>query len=102
LNVQKLWLKTLLHGSRGMRSIRFRLNISKRRLRRRVLIFSGIETADGRSFPKDLESTWQGYSIGKWEGATLVIDTAGLNDKAWLVAQRLGITHTLLQSHMDV
>jgi hypothetical protein len=39
---------------------------------------------DGRSFPKDLESTWQGYSIGKWEGDTLVIDTLGLNDKTWL------------------
>jgi hypothetical protein len=39
---------------------------------------------DGRSFPKDLESSWQGYSIGKWEGDTLVIDTAGLNDKTWL------------------
>jgi hypothetical protein len=39
---------------------------------------------DGRSFPKDLEPSWQGYSIGKWEGDTLVIDTAGLNDKTWL------------------
>ena len=39
---------------------------------------------DGRSFPKDLESSWQGYSIGKWEGGTLVIDTLGLNDKTWL------------------
>ena len=39
---------------------------------------------DGRSFPKDLEPTWQGYSIGKWEGDTLVIDTIGLNDKTWL------------------
>lgn len=39
---------------------------------------------DGRSFPKDLESTWQGYSIGKWEGDTLVIQTEGLNDKTWL------------------
>jgi carboxypeptidase family protein len=39
---------------------------------------------DGRSFPQDLESTWQGYSIGKWEGDTLVIDTLGLNDKTWL------------------
>jgi hypothetical protein len=39
---------------------------------------------DGRSFPKDLESSWQGYSIGKWEGETLVIDTVGLNDKTWL------------------
>jgi hypothetical protein len=39
---------------------------------------------DGRSFPKDLESSWQGYSIGKWEGDTLVIDTAALNNKTWL------------------
>jgi hypothetical protein len=39
---------------------------------------------DGRSFPKDLEPSWQGYSIGKWEGDTLVIDTRGLNDKTWL------------------
>ena len=39
---------------------------------------------DGRSFPKDLEYTWQGYSIGKWEGDTLVIETGGLNDKTWL------------------
>ena len=39
---------------------------------------------DGRSFPKDLESSWQGYSIGKWEGDTLVIDTLGLNNKTWL------------------
>ena len=39
---------------------------------------------DGRSFPKDLEPSWQGYSIGKWEGDTLVIDTVGLNDKTWL------------------
>jgi hypothetical protein len=39
---------------------------------------------DGRSFPKDLESSWQGYSIGKWEGDTLVIETVGLNDKTWL------------------
>ncbi len=39
---------------------------------------------DGRSFPKDLEPSWQGYSIGKWEGDTLVIDTVALNDKTWL------------------
>jgi hypothetical protein len=39
---------------------------------------------DGRGFPKDLESSWQGYSVGKWEGDTLVIETGGLNDKTWL------------------
>jgi hypothetical protein len=25
-----------------------------------------------------------GYSVGKWEGDTLVVDTVGFNDKAWL------------------
>lgn len=39
---------------------------------------------DGRSFPKELEPTWQGYSIGRWENDTLVIETIGLNDKTWL------------------
>ena len=39
---------------------------------------------DGRDHPKDLESSWTGHSIGKWEGDTLVIDTVGFNDKTWL------------------
>jgi hypothetical protein len=32
---------------------------------------------DGRGHPEDLERTWLGHSIGKWEGDTLVIDTIG-------------------------
>jgi len=39
---------------------------------------------DGRKLPKDLEPTWYGYSVGRWEGNTLVIDTAGLDDRTWL------------------
>ncbi|MDP3718023.1 MAG: hypothetical protein Q8T13_09705 [Acidobacteriota bacterium] len=39
---------------------------------------------DGRSHPVDPEPTWLGYSIGKWEGDTLVVDTLGFNDKTWL------------------
>ena len=39
---------------------------------------------DGRAHPKDLDPTWMGHSIGKWEGDTLVIDTVGFNDKSWL------------------
>jgi hypothetical protein len=39
---------------------------------------------DGRSHPSDLEPTWRGHSIGKWDGDTLVIDTVGFNDKSWL------------------
>ena len=39
---------------------------------------------DGRSLPAQMDPTWFGYSIGRWEGDVLVVDTAGLNDKAWL------------------
>ena len=35
---------------------------------------------DGRSHPADLEPTWNGHSIGKWEGDTLVVDTVGVRD----------------------
>jgi hypothetical protein len=39
---------------------------------------------DGREHPKDIDPSWTGHSIGKWEGDTLVIDTIGFNDKTWL------------------
>jgi len=39
---------------------------------------------DGRGHPADLDPTWMGNSIGKWEGGTLVVDTIGINDKSWL------------------
>ena len=39
---------------------------------------------DGRKLPVDPFPSWMGYSIGKWEGDTLVVDTAGFNDKTWL------------------
>jgi hypothetical protein len=39
---------------------------------------------DGRPHPKDLDPTWMGDSIGKWEGDTLVVDTVGLTDRTWL------------------
>ena len=41
---------------------------------------------DGRTLPKDPDPTWMGYSVGHWEGDTLVVDTAGLNDRAWIDA----------------
>jgi hypothetical protein len=41
---------------------------------------------DGRKPPADPEPLWLGYSVGKWEGSTLVVDTVGFNDKGWLDA----------------
>ena len=39
---------------------------------------------DGRMLPKNPNPTWLGYSVGRWEGDVLVVDTAGFNGKAWL------------------
>ena len=39
---------------------------------------------DGRKLPVDPQPAWGGYSVGKWEGDTLVVDAAGFNDKNWL------------------
>jgi hypothetical protein len=41
---------------------------------------------DGRKPPKEPEPLWLGYSTGRWEGDTLVVDTVGFNDKSWLDA----------------
>jgi hypothetical protein len=47
---------------------------------------------DGRSFPSNLPPTNYGYSIGRWEGDTLVVETRGLNEKFWLDTR--GTPHT--------
>jgi hypothetical protein len=41
---------------------------------------------DGRAHTPlaDLDGTWKGESIGRWEGGTLVVDTIGFNDTSWL------------------
>ncbi|HEY7338058.1 MAG TPA: hypothetical protein VH639_24440 [Bryobacteraceae bacterium] len=35
---------------------------------------------DGRQLPEDPNPTWVGYSVGKWEGDSLVVHTTGFND----------------------
>ncbi len=39
---------------------------------------------DGRQLPKDPNPTWLGYSVGRWDGDTLVVSTVGFNDLGWL------------------
>lgn len=39
---------------------------------------------DGRELPKDPNPTWWGYSVGHWERDTLVVQSAGFNDRSWL------------------
>ena len=40
---------------------------------------------DGRTHPSadDLQPSWQGHSIGRWDRDTLVVDTVGFNDLTW-------------------
>jgi hypothetical protein len=47
---------------------------------------------DGRKLPKDPNPTWLGYSVGRWEGDTLVVESAGFNDRTWL--DRAGHPHS--------
>ena len=47
---------------------------------------------DGRELEPDPHPTWTGYSVGRWEGDTLVVRSNGYNDKSWLT--RSGISHT--------
>ena len=47
---------------------------------------------DGRAHPKDLEPSYYGHSIGRWEGDTLVVETVGFNERAWI--DRAGSPHT--------
>jgi hypothetical protein len=40
---------------------------------------------DGRSLPgRDAQPWWYGYSAGKWDGDTLVVETIGFKDDGWL------------------
>jgi len=57
-------------------------------------IFRQIFT-DGRPLPKNPQPTWQGYSIGAWDGDTLVVDTIGQNGKTWLDMRGLPGTEQL-------
>jgi hypothetical protein len=54
-----------------------------------VLLFESYHSyrqifTDGRPLPADREPAWFGYSVGKWESDTLIVDTVGINEKTWL------------------
>ena len=39
---------------------------------------------DGRGLPKDPDPSWMGYSIGKWDNDTLVVQSTGFKEEGWL------------------
>ncbi len=49
---------------------------------------------DGRKLPTldEVDPVWNGYSVGHWEGNTLVINSMGFNEKTWL--DHNGYPHT--------
>ncbi|HUI78981.1 MAG TPA: hypothetical protein VLY24_13730 [Bryobacteraceae bacterium] len=47
---------------------------------------------DGRPLPEDPNPSWNGYSSGKWEGDTLVVQTTGFRDDMWLDASGSPLT----------
>ena len=49
---------------------------------------------DGRPLPADPNPTWNGYSVGHWEGATLVVETNGIRDDMWLDIQGSPVTES--------
>jgi hypothetical protein len=47
---------------------------------------------DGRGLEADPLPIWMGYSVGRWDGDTLIVESNGYNEKTWLHAQ--GLSHT--------
>jgi len=47
---------------------------------------------DGRKLETDPSPSWMGYSVGRWDGDTLVVDSVGFNDRTWL--NNRGYPHT--------
>jgi hypothetical protein len=49
---------------------------------------------DGRPFPKDAEPWWYGYSVGKWEKDTLVVESTNFRDLGWLDVEGSPLTES--------
>ena len=47
------------------------------------LMFRQVFT-DGRPLPEITEPTWLGYSVGRWDGDTFIVDSVGFKDGGWL------------------
>jgi hypothetical protein len=70
---------------------------------KRILVLSGggsrswrVIHMDGRPHPTgdDVNPTYYGHSVGRWEGDTLVVDTVGFNERFWMTRRPTGMVHT--------
>lgn len=66
---------------------------------------------DARQLPKDANPQWFGYSVARWDGDALVVESSGFNGKAWLdqvghpSTEALRVTERFIRrdfGHMDV
>src|SRR5215469_8369837 len=62
-----------------------------------IILFEGFTTfrqihLDGRPLPKDPQPFWMGYSVGKWQGNELVVETVGMHENTWM--DNAGHPHT--------
>ncbi len=62
-----------------------------------VLVIQGQNQSNrviymNQTMPKSLEPRWSGYSVGRWEGDTLVVETMGFNELTTIVST--GLYHT--------
>jgi hypothetical protein len=39
---------------------------------------------DGRKLPEDPDPRWFGYSVGRWEADTFIVNSLGFDDRTWL------------------
>lgn len=54
-----------------------------------LMLYEGFTTfrqvfTDGRALPQDPQPSWLGYSVGRWDGDSFVVDTIGVNEHTWL------------------
>ena len=53
---------------------------------------------DGRKMPEDFDPEYMGYSIGRWDGDTFVVDSSAYNGKAFLTWQGFPISESMHQT----
>ena len=58
-------------------------------------IYRQVFTDGQLPLPKDAQPTWMGYSVGRWEGDTFIVETIGQNGKTWLDMRGLPATDAL-------
>lgn len=50
-----------------------------------------------RPMPADPDTSWNGYSVGHWEGETLVVETSGFNDRSSVFGLPRGATTKVIE-----